>query len=261
MTQGPEFREALVHEATTMAKGMLQHPDEDLVMKDLEPSVVGMQPAALAAARRSMGLARRTESSVATQFVTGTIPKTVASIEHQMPDLFAHLLGEADRSSVARVAGAVSAFVVSTTMAMLLPVFEVASQESPSSEIEDRKILGAIRLYIETADQVASRWEQVQGLIGSRGLETSALNADHLAGSGIREQLQLVLPSDQPFAFIDCRIHRGGEAGGAEALRNSGVYGVLRTEHGDFTTWAKGHQKGRFGSLDAAMDQVRQLAG
>lgn len=260
MTDRAVLRQALISEATSMANGMLRHLDEDQVMEDLKPSIVELQPDALASARRSMTLARRTEFRVASEFVSGAIPKTVASIEKQLPQVFDFCLAEADRAPVTKVAGAVSDLVVSSTMLVLLPVFELAAKENPSTEIDDRKILGAIRLYIDTADHLSAEWGRLRSALEPQGLEWSPLNADHLAGKGLREQLQLVLPNDELFEFVDSRVHRGGDAGGAEELEASRVFGILRTAGGEYITWAGGRRQGRFSSLEAAFTQVRQLS-
>ena len=115
-------------------------------------------------------------------------------------------------------------------------------------------------MCIHTADQLSAAWERLRSALGSHGPDRSPLNADHLAGRGLREQLQLVLPDDQVFEFVDSRVHRGGDIGSAEELEASGVFGILRTAGGEFVTWAGGRRQGRFGWLEAAFTRVRQLS-
>jgi hypothetical protein len=246
-------REPLIASAITLATGMLQYPNELEVLKDLEPSVLGMNPQAVDTARRSMVLARHTQYAVASQFVTGAIPKTVDSLEGQLPTVVERLVETGLNKE--QIANALADFVVAATMGVLLPVFEASSVEHPSTSLDRRFALDVIRGYVELIDDAERRWEEARRELARRDVEFSRFASDSHAG-GFRQALQFALSGDRPVAYVDCRVIRNGEMGGMDYFEDVKVDGILRTTEGQFVTWSDGAFMGRHGTLETAVDEV-----
>jgi hypothetical protein len=251
------FHDALVRASLQMSAGMLQHPDEAQVMHDLEPSFVPLQRDALAAARRSIALARRIDFGAATAVLGEAIPRTVASIEAQMPSLIDAGLANAASSSYQESSYRIADFVVSSTFSFLLPVFEAVAAESRPLKSGYRQALADIRAYMATVDEAVERWGALQRHLSStiRGYAPEAPDMSEV----FRPVLELRLDDGRPISYIDSRVIRQGELGGMMVFENSGRAGVLRSSEGEFVVWLGGTASGRFHTVEESLAAIDRL--
>jgi hypothetical protein len=235
------LREALIASAQEMAVGMLREPNEAQVLRDLSPANAQVAAGALSSARSSMSIARMTDLDVAATLAMSGVTRTVASMEQQLPALFADLLKGASSTSVGFAAAQASDLIVCVTFGQLLTTFERAQAKYPQSKNGHTGVLGAVLTYLATVDSTIRE-------AASRGIATTSAS-----GFGFRPVMELPFAIHLPFAFVDARVMPGGDKEAVGWFTDSFSSGVLRRTSGSFSAWMSGMSDGPYATPQAAV--------